>query len=124
MRVSVFALTNAGIVVSDFEVSSIFQNSIFLGVGLGLVVGKPVGIILACFIAVKIRWASLPNQVSWQHLGGAALLSGIGFTMAIFITNLSLTGEHATIAKIAILCASMASAIAGYVLLKLSLLKA
>jgi NhaA family Na+:H+ antiporter len=106
----IFAVANAGVVLS---VSSLQGEAvpIVLGVLVGLVVGKPVGLVGAAWIAVRLGVADLPRGVSWLHLVGAGILAGIGFTMAIFITTLAFDNpsQHAA-AKVAIL---LASGIAG-----------
>ncbi|HEX4858000.1 MAG TPA: Na+/H+ antiporter NhaA, partial [Usitatibacteraceae bacterium] len=75
--------------------------------------------VLFCWIAVKIGLCRLPDDVNWLHLTGAGMLGGIGFTMSIFITNLAFVthAEFIDASKIAILIASVTSAIAGYLLL-------
>lgn len=87
---------------------------------LGLVFGKPIGVMAASFLAVKLRLADLPRGVTWKHLHGAAWLAGIGFTMSLFIANLAFAGsvEFLDEAKLGILSASgIASAIGLTVLL-------
>lgn len=116
----VFALANTGIVIAaGWEQQLLSANS--LGIFLGLVAGKPVGIFLACLIAVRIGVCRLPLDLAWRHVIGAGMLGGIGFTMSIFITNLAFTGQADTItaSKMAILIASLVSGIAGFVWLKL-----
>ncbi len=87
-----------------------------LGILLGLIVGKPLGITLFSFISVKSGLCSLPRGVKWKGLLGAGMLGGIGFTMSIFITLLAFKGEMHYIneSKLMILLASLASGIIGY----------
>lgn len=110
-----FALANTSIAIdSSWSESLTHINSI--GIIAGLVLGKPIGILLFSFIAVKAGLGSLPNDLRWKHLTGAGLLGGIGFTMSIFITLLAFSGNNELIAasKIAILLASVIAAIAGF----------
>jgi Na+:H+ antiporter, NhaA family len=83
------------------------------------VIGKPLGITIASFIAVKIGIAALPTGVTWRHIIGAGMLGGIGFTMAIFIANLAYKTDPSNLehAKIAILMASCLSAMLGALVL-------
>ena len=114
-----FALANTSVVVpADWITQALSQNS--LGIGIGLVVGKPLGVMLLCFAAVKAGICELPADLRWGHLLGAGMLGGIGFTMSIFITNLAFPGEAGIIngSKMAILAASLISAAAGYVWLR------
>jgi NhaA family Na+:H+ antiporter len=92
---------------------------------LGLVVGKPLGIMLFSLLTVKAGIAELAEDISWSQLFGAALLSGIGFTMSIFISELSFQ-DAAMVddAKIAIFLASIVAAVLGFVILQLVLPKA
>ena len=116
----IFALANTGIVIgAGWAEELLTSNS--LGILLGLVAGKPVGIFLFTFAAVAIGVCRLPLDLAWRHVLGAGLLGGIGFTMSIFITNLAFVG-HADIinaSKMAILSASLAAGILGFTWLKL-----
>ena len=87
---------------------------------LGLLVGKPLGIMLMSFAIVKSKLASLPENVNWFHMLGASILGGVGFTMAIFVANLAYTDEmHIATAKLAILAASLLAGVLGFVFLLL-----
>lgn len=114
----VFALANAGMVIeSDFFSSLV--NPVSMGVITGLVVGKLTGILLFCWIAVKMKVADLPADAKWGHLVGVALLAGVGFTMSLFITGLAFDNEvMITQAKYGILVASLVSGVAGLLVLK------
>jgi NhaA family Na+:H+ antiporter len=118
--VPLFALANAGVLLEGVKISDIFYSPVSLGILLGLLIGKPVGITLFSFISVATGMAKLPAGVRWIHILGAGILGGIGFTMSLFITSLSFT-ERAYIdtAKLGILSASLLSAIAGLVVLYL-----
>ena len=118
--VPVFALANAHIhLPSGFDV--ILASPVAWGIILGLVIGKPIGIILFAWIAVRIGIATLPRAVGWLHISGAALLGGIGFTMAIFVTGLAFMDASLILqAKIAILVASLITGVLGFLLLRFS----
>ncbi len=88
-----FALANAGVPLGG-EVTKAVGNFITLGVVAGLVLGKPIGITLASWLAVRFGWASLPEGVSWKQIHGVGWLAGIGFTMSFFMAGLSLRTMH------------------------------
>lgn len=112
MIMPIFALANAGVSFAGFEAKALAEP-ITLGVLVGLVVGKPVGIVAASWIAVKAGVAQLPQGISWLQIVGAGILGGIGFTMALFIANLAFgTNGDLEKAKVGIL---IASALAGFV---------
>ena len=109
-----FALANAGVALSGAP--GIPQ--ITIGVALGLVFGKPIGITVAAWLAVRLGVASLPERVSWRHIHGAGWLAGIGFTMSLFIADLAFTGDgRLTAAKLGILIASVCAGVIGSVVL-------
>lgn len=116
----IFALCNTGIVIGADALQTL-SNPNELGILGGLIVGKPVGIMLLSFIAVSLGISRLPLDLSWRHIFGAGLLGGIGFTMSIFITNLAFTGNAAEIngSKMAILLASCVAGTTGFLWLKL-----
>lgn len=112
-----FALVNAGVSFSG-DPGKLVVQPIALGVVLGLVFGKPIGIMLASWLAVKLGLASLPQNVSWRHIHGAGWLAGIGFTMSLFMTGLAFTDDaYLTAAKLGILIASLCAGVAGSVIL-------
>ncbi len=116
----IFALANTGIIISsDWAQELTSANS--LGILTGLVIGKPLGITLLCFLAVAIGICKLPLDLRWRHVFGAGLLGGVGFTMSIFITNLAFTGQAEVInaSKMAILLASLAAGSIGFIWLKI-----
>jgi NhaA family Na+:H+ antiporter len=87
---------------------------------MGLLLGKPLGIFLLCFIAVKLRIASLPKNMSWKQVLGLGLIAGIGFTMSIFIATLAFDeAEVQLISKVAIIGASLAAGVAGFIYLRM-----
>ena len=102
-----FALTNADVALGGTSFGAIVADPVFLGVFAGLLLGKPIGIFLFSFLIVKLKISSLPNNVNWAHIFGAALLGGVGFTMAIFVANLAYADPgQILVAKVAILSAS------------------
>ncbi|MFV0467699.1 MAG: Na+/H+ antiporter NhaA [Dysgonomonas sp.] len=119
-----FALANTAIIIEGgWERSA--AEPFALGIILGLVIGKPVGIILFSMIMVKLKLSSLPNGVKWKEMIGVAMLGGIGFTMSIFITLLAFKDnmQYINDSKLMILIASLAAGIAGYVWLNFVLSK-
>lgn len=118
--VPLFAFANTGIIFSG-SLSDILVTNNSLGIITGLVIGKPIGILLLCFIAIKLKMAKLPEGVNWFQLFGAGVLAGIGFTMSIFITLLAFEDtaiiQHS---KIAILLSSLVAGVIGFLLVKKS----
>ena len=121
MVVPIFALANAGIHITGDSIDAALDSNIAWGIFLGLLVGKVVGILGASALAVRLGIAFKPEQLQWSHLGGAALLAGIGFTVAIFIANLSFGKDQTELleaAKIGIFAASIVAAVLGFALLR------
>lgn len=113
----VFALANAGVVLSTNSVSS--SLPVLIGIVLGLTLGKPIGIMAASWLAVRTGIAELPQGVSWPHMLGAGVLAGMGFTMSLFIAALAFTDpDTLATAKLAILLASLLAGIVGLLLLR------
>jgi Na+:H+ antiporter, NhaA family len=113
----VFAFANAGISLRDLHLDAEQHAPLMLGIILGLVVGKPAGIVLASFVAVKSKLAVLPTAVSWSGMLVVGLVGGIGFTMAIFMAGLALPSpELLTAAKLAVLIASASAAVIALVI--------
>jgi NhaA family Na+:H+ antiporter len=104
-----FALANAGVPI---ELAGIGEP-VAIAVAAGLFFGKSVGIFGASWVTVKLGWAARPEGVTWPILGGAAFLGGIGFTMALFIASLGLSGALLVSAKIGIILGSFGSAVLG-----------
>ena len=115
-----FALANAGVPLGTAGLGGGDGTTVALGIALGLLLGKPVGITLLAWLAVRLGAASLPEGVSWRMIGGAGLLGGIGFTMALFIAGLAFANEPALLvaAKLGILGASVVAGVAGYIVLR------
>ena len=113
----VFALFNAGVKIDAAAVQTL-ASAVPLGIIAGLVIGKPFGIGVASWLAVKLGLATLPEGVSWRHVVGTAFLAGIGFTMALFISGLAFPGtELGSEAKLGILLASLVAAVIGIAIL-------
>ena len=114
----VFALANTNITYKSGMIEGL-SSSLGVGVVLGLILGKLIGINLFSFIAVKLKISTLPHASRWIHMIGVGLLAGIGFTMSIFISLLSFK-EHELqdAAKFAILTASILAGALGYILLR------
>jgi len=119
----IFALANTAFVIpSDWYSNLLNSNSI--GITLGLVIGKPVGITLFCAIAIGLGISKMPVGMNWRKMFGIGLLAGIGFTMSMFISLMAFSdADIVKQSKIAILLASIIAAVAGYFFLKFSLRK-
>jgi len=116
----VFALSNAGVHI-DGRVVDMLVHPISIGIIAGLILGKFIGISLFSRLVVKLKIATLPEGVSWNHIYGVAFLAGIGFTMSIFISDLAFKDEEfKQIAKVGIMAASLLSAIIGMVWLSMA----
>ena len=112
--VPLFAFANAGTPLSLGQFGSLAGDNMAMGVVLGLVIGKPIGILAFSWIAVRLNLASLPEGVQMPHIAGIGLLGGIGFTMAIFIAGLAFQNPQTLeTAKSAILLGSLVSGVAG-----------
>lgn len=115
-----FALCNTAIVIGSDWVHN-FTENYSLGIIFGLILGKPLGIVLVSFLTIKLGLTKLPSDLNWKKIIGAGFLGGIGFTMSIFITLLAFE-DHTIInnSKFMILSASLASGILGFLWLKKS----
>ncbi len=118
-----FALANAGVPLQGLTLADLI-HPVPLGIAIGLLVGKQVGIMLVCWLVVQLRLAMLPAGVRWRDLYGTALLCGIGFTMSIFIGSLAFqegSGVPPGVERLGILAGSLLAGLAGYVSLRSSL---
>ena len=114
-----FTIANTAIIINSGWENSMLETYT-LGIALGLIVGKPIGIFLFSFIATKLKICQLPEDMNWKSLFGVGFLGGIGFTMSIFITLLAFSDDnHINNAKIVILLASFIAGILGYFFLKM-----
>ncbi len=117
----IFALANTAIILSS-NMGEVLAQHYSIGIALGLIVGKPIGIFALSFLAVKSGICQLPNDLSWKSIFGVGFLGGIGFTMSIFVTLLAF--DDSTIinnAKFIILLSSLTAGIIGFLSLKLTL---
>ncbi len=114
----VFALANAGVVLSHESLEAAVDTPVTLAVAAGLVLGKPIGIVAGAALATALRASSLPHGVSWAQMAGVGILAGIGFTVSLFITELAFTDQVLVdAAKIGVLGGSLVAATGGMVLL-------
>ena len=117
-----FALASAGVNLSTERLKLALSSPIALGIVLGLVVGKAVGITAFSFLAVESKIAGMADDLTWAGIAGIAMLAGVGFTVALFISGLSFEDETSVAAaKVAVLAASLAAGAIGYLYLRLSL---
>jgi len=116
----IFALGNAGVAITT-DLGALFSNQVALGVFFGLVLGKPLGITIFTWLAVRLGVAEMPSRVGWPQLFSATWLAGIGFTMALFIANSAFSEPtQLATAKLAILIASLFSGLIGFGLMILT----
>jgi len=120
--IPIFALANAGVTLAGMDVIGAITSPVSLGIIVGLFIGKQVGIFGFSWIAVKLKFASLPEGVTWKKIYAGGILAGIGFTMSLFIAGLAFTDQTLIdLSKIGVLCGSLLSGVIGYLLLKASL---
>ena len=127
----VFALANAGVQITDLSYFNVFSydvllGSVSMGIFLGLLLGKPVGITLFSWIAIKLKIGAMPEKATWPMFFAVACLGGIGFTMSIFVDTLSFSEQSPEVVahlrdagKIAVLMGSLCAGILGSVLINL-----
>jgi NhaA family Na+:H+ antiporter len=121
-----FAFANAGTHFDFSKGPEQLFHPVTLGIVAALVLGKPVGVFLACLISVKIGFAELPRNVNWKQIAGVGCLAGIGFTMSLFINELAfkdagaLSNSLISAGKIGVFVASMIAAVIGLMFLKLA----
>jgi len=121
--VPVFALANAGIRLVDIDVVAAALSPVALGVSVGLLVGKPVGVVAATWIGLKLKLGELPQNTVFRHVVGLGFIAGIGFTVSLFITELAFRGTDVGIeltneAKIGIFIGSGLAGVIGFFLLR------
>lgn len=119
--VPIFAVANAGVVLSGDAIDHALSSRVTIGIVAGLVVGKFVGILGASTLAVRTRLGTLPAGTGLRHVAGVAVLGGIGFTVSLFITDLAFRGEVIDDAKIGVLAASALAAVLGMIVLRVLL---
>jgi len=114
----IFALANAGVILGADAVDAL-GSGVGLGVAVGLFVGKPLGVVAATWIAIKLGVGELPTGSNWRQLLGAGCLAGIGFTMSLFIANLAFgDAPELQFAKMGILGGSLIAGVVGFILLR------
>ncbi len=113
-----FALANTALILnSDWHYA--LSHNYTIGIALGLIIGKPLGIFLFSYLSVKLKICKLPEDINWKAIVGVGFLGGIGFTMSIFITLLAFSdAEHIDNSKIMILISSIVAGIIGFIYLK------
>jgi NhaA family Na+:H+ antiporter len=117
----VFALANAGVTLPSGGMDAAGWT-VASAVGVGLVAGKPLGILLACWVTLRLRWGALPAGVAWRHLAVLGAVAGVGFTMALFVAQLAFVDVALLgAAKLGVLLASLAAAVLGLLLGRLLL---
>ena len=114
-----FGFANAGVALGGMDLS-VLTEPLVIGVAVGLFVGKQIGIMGGVLIAERTGFARRPRGVSWTQLYGMALLTGIGFTMSLFIGGLAFPGDEDLIdrVKVGVLLGSVVAAVAGYCVLR------
>jgi NhaA family Na+:H+ antiporter len=112
-----FAFANAGIPLVGIGIGSL-TSTLPMGIALGLIIGKPLGILAVCAATVRLGFARLPDDVDWLHMLGVGCLAGIGFTMSLFIGSLAFDGAAQAIAvRIGVICGSLVSTFLGLAIL-------
>jgi len=113
-----FAFANAGVVVKDMSLSTI-MNPVPLGIICGLFIGKQLGVFIFSFVSVKLKLAEMPTNSNWLKFYGVGILTGIGFTMSLFVGNLAFADYNNNLdgVKIGVLTGSFLSALIGYLML-------
>lgn len=120
MIVPVFAFANAGISFASLSVEDLL-SPVPLGIAAGLFLGKPIGVLVFSFVATKLKVAKLPSDVNWMQMAGVACLTGVGFTMSLFIGGLAFDqASQMNDVRLGVLMGSFLSAMAGYSLLRFS----
>ena len=115
-----FALANAGVILDNISINTIF-SPVPLGIICGLFIGKQIGVFLFSFIAVKLKYAEMPSNSNWLKFYAVGILTGIGFTMSLFVGNLAFVEYSNNIdgVKVGVLIGSLLSAVVGYFMLLL-----
>ncbi len=112
--IPLFALANVGVDLRGTPISTVLTSTVGAGVALGLLLGKSIGISLFAFLGVRMGIGRLPDQTSWRHMLGLALVAGIGFTVSLFVTALAFEDPALVdVAKVGVFAGSLASGLAG-----------
>ena len=117
----IFAFANAGVSLEGLSIATL-MNPVPLGILCGLFFGKQFGVFIFSFVSIKLKFAEMPNDSDWLKLYGVGVLTGIGFTMSLFVGNLAFvdTTQYLSGVKIGVLLGSLASTLFGYMLILLS----
>jgi NhaA family Na+:H+ antiporter len=117
--VPIFALANAGVTFTGDAVGGLFNDRVLIGVALGLIVGKTIGVFSAAWLGVRLGVGALPTGARWAHIFGLAVTAGIGFTVALFVTSIAFTEPAMTdSAKMGIFIGSFVAGVAGFLFLR------
>jgi Na+:H+ antiporter, NhaA family len=116
--VPVFALANAGVALNSSLIAEAVTSALGAGVFLGLVVGKPLGITLAVWVAIRLGLGQLPDDFRPSMVLGAAALAGVGFTVSLFVADLAFEQPNVDVAKLAVLAASIVASLLGVLILR------
>lgn len=117
-----FAFFNAGLSMHGISFSDLIHSDVSLGTSLGLILGKPIGIVAFCYLSCALKISKLPESIDWFEMAGVGLIAGIGFTMSLFINGLTFAGtDIEDYAKLGVLVGSIISASVGYIILRLLL---
>ncbi|HNR85708.1 MAG TPA: Na+/H+ antiporter NhaA, partial [Taishania sp.] len=115
----IFAIANAGVSLLDIDPEILLSTNVMLGVALGLLFGKVIGVVGFTWLAAKLKIAQFPTGMNLRNLFGLGLLAAIGFTMSLFVTSLAFSHqEYVMQAKIGIFSASIIGGVLGYLVLK------
>jgi NhaA family Na+:H+ antiporter len=121
MVLPVFAFANAGVSFEGITPAGLLEPIPF-GIALGLLIGKPLGILALSYLAVRTGLARLPQGVDWQQLAGVGCLAGVGFTMSLFIGGLAFeTSEQLNAVRLGVLAGSLLSGTLGFLILRMQL---
>jgi Na+:H+ antiporter, NhaA family len=119
--IPIFAFANGGLAVPSVPVETWLTDPVVLGVGLGLLAGKTLGVFGAAWLSARLGWARLPDSMTYRHLLGVAVAAGVGFTVALFVADLAFaSAELEELAKLGIMVGSVLAAVLGYVILRLA----
>ena len=115
-----FSFSSLGIDLSKFDVNSVLGSNLSIGIIFGLVIGQPLGILVGSFVAIKLFKGKLPTGLSWGDIVSIGFLAGIGFTVALLISELTFEGLSLELSKISVVLASLISALIASALLRVS----
>ena len=115
-----FSFSSLGINLLKFDLNSVVSSNLSIGIIFGLVIGQPLGILVGSFIAIKIFKGKLPIGLSWNNIVSIGFLAGIGFTVALLISELTFEGLPLELSKVSVVLASLISALIASVLLRVS----